>query len=187
MYRENVPGESDCLALLRKYKTPEHIVAHSRKVWDVGRLIADGMLRQDHYIDMDLVRASCLLHDIGKFPCIRDGKGYHDIRGKQILEDECLPSVARIVVQHVVLRGPEDRPLGEEHVVFYADKRVVHDRVVSLDERFVYLEQTYGRNLEAVRRLQLMKDETVRLEDKIFLFLDFLPVDVPELLGEPVP
>ncbi len=104
--------------------------------------------------------ASCLLHDIGKYPCILDGSGYHDVRGEKILEEEGYSDVARIVVQHVVLRGPSF-PIREEHVLFYSDKRVVHDELVSLDDRFVYLEQTYGTSALAVERLMLMKQETL--------------------------
>ena len=182
---ETIPDERECLELLEKYHTPNHIILHSIKVWEVAKLVGRGLLRQDHHVDMALLRASCLLHDIGKYPCIVEGGGYHDLRGEQILVEEGLQSVARIIVQHVVLRGPKDRPVAEEHVVFYADKRVVHDEIVSLAERFVYLEQTYGRSDKAVRKLLEMKEETIKLEEKIFMLLDFLPADVSGLIGLP--
>lgn len=179
---ENIPNETECLALLDKYSTPLHIVLHSRMVWEVGKLVGEGLLRQDYHVDMALLRASCLLHDIGKYPCIVDGSGYHDVRGEEILGVEGFPNVARIIVQHVVLRGSKDRPIAEEHILFYADKRVVHDEVVSLDERFIYLEKTYGRSDKAISKLLEMKEETMKLEEKIFLCLDFGPTDVTELI-----
>jgi uncharacterized protein len=180
---QTMPNESECLALLEKYLTPSHIVLHSKMVWEVGKLVGEGLLRQDHYVDMALLRASCLLHDIGKYPCILDGSGYHDLRGEQILGVEGLPNVARVVVQHVVLRGSKDRPIAEEHILFYADKRVVHDEIVSLDERFIYLEKTYGRSDKSMSKLLEMKEETMQLEEKLFLLLDFKPMDVIELIG----
>ncbi len=176
------PNEQECLALLDKYQTPDHIILHSRKVWEVGKVLGEGLLRQNHPADLLLIRASCLLHDIGKYPCILDGTKHHDIRGEQILEAEGLPSIARIVGQHVILRSEIEAPLKEEHLVYYADKRVVHDEVVSLDERFLYLKQTYGKTPEAVKWLMLMKQETQRLEEAIFMLLDFGPEDVPTLL-----
>lgn len=179
-----IPDESECLALLNKYLTPSHIVLHSKMVWEVGKLVGEGLLRQGHYVDMDLLRASCLLHDIGKYPCIVDGSGYHDVRGEQILGGEGLPNVARIVVQHVVLRGSKNRPIAEEHILFYADKRVVHDEIVGLDERFIYLEKTYGRSDKSISKLLEMKEETMNLEEKIFLLLDFKPTDVIGLVGQ---
>lgn len=179
----HVPNELDCIALLEKYDTPVHIMQHSRRVWEVGRLLAEGLLRSNYPLDMDLIKASCLLHDIGKYPCIVEGRGAHDVRGEQILEKEGFPSVARIVVQHVKLRSQKEDPIGEEHVVYYSDKRVVHDEVVSIEERFVYLRETYGRLPDAEKWLEKMKAETLRLERAIFSLLDFSPEDVPGLLA----
>jgi uncharacterized protein len=173
-----IPGELECLSLLEKYKTPCHIVAHSKAVWAVGEILAEALIRHDCQLDRSLVRASCLLHDIGKYPCIVEGKGYHDVMGEQILEKEGFPNVGRIVVQHVVLRTPKDSPICEEHVVFYADKRVVHDRIVSLEDRFIYLEETYGRNASALGWLLEMKKQTMKLEDEIFNRVDFSPDDL---------
>ena len=107
------PNEQECLALLDKYQTPDHIILHSRKVWEVGKVLGEGLLRQNHPADLLLIRASCLLHDIGKYPCILDGTKHHDIRGEQILEAEGLPSIARIVGQHVILRSEIEAPLKE--------------------------------------------------------------------------
>jgi len=59
---------------------------------------------------------------------------------------------------------------------------VVHDEVVSLEDRFVYLFKTYARTPEAVDLLTLMKDDTVKLEREIFLLLDFGPDDLVDLL-----
>jgi uncharacterized protein len=178
-----IPGEETCIDLLHKYETPPHIIAHSLKVWDVGRILGNGLIESRYPINMPLLAASCLLHDIGKYPCIVDGSGYHDVRGEQILESEGYSEVGNIIVQHVILRTPEDAPIAEEHVLFYADKRVVHDEVVSLEERFVYLEETYGKTTEALKRLQFMKYETMRLERAIFTLLEFLPDDLLDLLS----
>jgi putative nucleotidyltransferase with HDIG domain len=177
-----IPNEQDCLALLEKYDTPTNIVAHSRRVWDVGRALGEGLIRCKYPVDLNLIRASCLLHDIGKYPCIVDGTGAHDVRGEQILEKEGFPSVARIVVQHVVLRTSKDGAVREEHVVYYSDKRVVHDEVASVEDRFVYLKQTYGGLPNSEKWLARMKEETLRLERAIFALLDFSPEDLPGLL-----
>ncbi|MBI4962881.1 MAG: HD domain-containing protein [Desulfomonile tiedjei] len=178
----NIPTARDCHDLLAKYNTPAHIVLHCRRVWEVGRVLGEGLLRQEYPVDMALLQASCLLHDIGKYPSILDRSKFHDIRGEQILEQEGFPDVANIVGQHVILRSKRGDPIREEHVVFYADKRVVHDEVVSLEDRFVYLFETYAKTPEAVDMLTLMKDDTVKLEREIFLLLDFGPDDLQDLL-----
>ena len=174
----SVPDETGCMALLEKYNTPEHIVLHSRAVWEVGKVIGEGLLSKNHPIDMDLLRAACLLHDIAKYLCIIEKNRYHDVMGGEILTQEQLPAVAAIVVQHVMLREENDDSIKEEHVVFYADKRVVHDKVVTLEERFQYLVDTYARKPEAIAWLVEMKEKTMQLEKRIFRLLDFGPEDV---------
>ncbi len=176
-----VPGEASCIALLERYETPEHIIMHSKKVWEVARVIGLALIEKNMSIDMDLVRASCLLHDVGKYPCILDGTKYHDVRGEQILKQEGFPDVARIVVQHVILRTSLDEPFAEEHVLYYADKRVMHDVVVSLDKRFDYLQKTYGKSPEAVKGLHKMREHTFELERRLFLNFDFGPDDLVSL------
>jgi hypothetical protein len=178
-----IPDEDACFKLLEKYGTPHHIILHSEKVWQVARILAEGLFHRNHALEVDLLKASCLLHDIGKYPCIVDGTKFHDIRGEEILISEGYPAVARIVVQHVILRT-EIPPVAEEHVLFYADKRVVHDEVVTLENRFQYLQDTYGKTAKAVDRLMIMKQNTIDLETEIFNLLDFAPQDIPELLEE---
>jgi uncharacterized protein len=181
---DTMPGEEWCLGLLKRFDTPGHIIAHSKKVWDVGRFLGEALLRNKLPLDMELLRASCLLHDVGKYPCILDGTRCHDIRGEQILEAEGYPAVARVVVQHVILRSDVSDGIKEEHVVYYADKRVVHDYIVSVEERFEYLEKTYGGSREALQGLQWMKERTLRLEENLFRHLDFGPADLAELMDE---
>ncbi len=177
------PDEQTCLGLLDKYDTPRHIISHSRTVWRVARVLG-ASLSAGRSIDMDLLRAACLLHDIAKYPCILDGYRYHDRRGEEILCNEGLPSVGRIVVQHVHLHDPYAAQLREEHLVFYADKRVRHDEVVSIGERFRYLRETYGKTTEAIERLNEMKRRTLTVERRIFRDLSFAPDDVAALIDE---
>jgi uncharacterized protein len=146
--------------------------------------LGEALVRNQLPLDMELLRASCLLHDVGKYPCILDGTRCHDIRGEQILEEEGFPAVGRVVVQHVILRTDVSDGIKEEHVVYYADKRVVHDYIVSVEERFDYLEKTYGRSKEALQGLQWMKEGTLRLEENLFHHLDFDPEDLAGLVDD---
>ncbi|MFC1834191.1 HD domain-containing protein [Thermodesulfobacteriota bacterium] len=177
-----IPGRETCLALLKKYGTPEHIILHSERVWQVGKLLGEGLLKNSRPIDMELLEASCLLHDIAKYVCIVEGEGRHDLKGGEILTREGLPELGDIVAQHVVLRDNNPNAIGIEHLTNYADKRVVHDKIVSLDERFVYLKDTYGQNPRAIELLMKMKEQIVAIETRIFALLDFEPDDVIGLI-----
>jgi putative nucleotidyltransferase with HDIG domain len=182
MTTETLPDEQGCLELLNKYDTPEHIIQHSMKVWKVAGVLADGLMRNRHPLNMALLMASCLLHDIAKYPCIVEAKGWHDKVGEQMLQQEGLPTVGRIVVQHVIIRPADDGSVREEHVLNYSDKRVVHDQVVSLHERFEYLARTYGTSPRALEALEQMKEHAFGMEARIFALLDFGPEDVPDLV-----
>ncbi len=168
-----IPDEETCMALMAKYLTPGHIIRHSIQVWSVAAVIARAMAHRNIVLDMDLLRAGCLLHDIGKYPCILEGGMYHDLKGKEMLEAEGYPEVADIVGRHVILAERANEPIGEAHVLYYADKRVVHDEVVTLEERFDYLFRTYAKTPKAGARLNEMKADTMRLEERIFEMLDF--------------
>lgn len=179
---KSIPDESQCLSLLEKYSTPDHIVRHSQRVWEVGKFLGEAMIERNYEIDLSLLRASCLLHDIGKFPCILSGFKKHDMKGKEILQKEGLEIVGEIISQHVILKGPKDRAIAEEHVVFYSDKRVVHDQIVSLESRFVYLVDTYGKTPEAREKLLVMKQETMDVEKAIFEIIKLDPTIITNFL-----
>ena len=179
-----IPSEESCMDLLNRIETPEHIIAHSVQVWRVAQLVGEGLIQNGLNLNIDLLRAACLLHDIAKFPCIQSGKGYHDAVGREMLDREGLPAIGRIIAQHVVLRDEGEDSIREEHVLNYSDKRVVHDKVVSLEERFVYLKETYGKYPQAIEALDAMKSQTRILEKKIFQLLEFEPQDVPHLMNK---
>jgi hypothetical protein len=55
-------------------------------------------------------------------------------------------SIAEIVEQHVVLQNlnPQGR-LEEREIIYYADKMVMHDKIVTIEERVHDLIQRYGK------------------------------------------
>ncbi len=84
--------------------------------------------------------------------------------------------VAEIVRQHVVLDTEARKgPVGEAAVVHYADKRVKHDAIVSLRERFEDLKERYGKTPEAVAWIADLEDQTLELERRIFQGLPVSP------------
>jgi hypothetical protein len=73
---------------------------------------------------------------------------------------------------------------SEVEIVYYADKRVNHDIIVSLEERMNYLFKRYAKKDSKLEELiranfKLCKD----VEDKLFAFLPFNPEEVALQLG----
>jgi hypothetical protein len=54
----------------------------------------------------------------------------------------------------------------------------MHDRIVSLEERFSDLKERYGGNLTAMDYLERLQKEIYAMEDKIFLILQIDPNDL---------
>ena len=90
--------------------------------------------------------------------------------GAGILEELGYPHLAQVVREHVHLDGNimDPRPLREAEVVNYADKRVLHEAVVTLEARFADLKVRYGRTPEALARIQATEVKSRALEEKIF-------------------
>ncbi|MFA4855017.1 MAG: HDIG domain-containing metalloprotein [archaeon] len=63
----------------------------------------------------------------------------------------------------------------EEKIVYYADKRVNHDKIVSLDERFDYLLKRYGIEKGIRRTFLHCKPLVEKLEKEIFSKIDAGP------------
>jgi D-alanine-D-alanine ligase len=76
-----------------------------------------------------------------------------------------------VVREHVYIDGTimDPRPLREAEVVNYADKRVLHEEVVTLAVRFADLKVRYGRTPEALARIQATEVRTRALEENLRL------------------
>ncbi len=100
----------------------------------------------------------------------------HAESGRELILDLGYPEVAEIVGAHVTFEaGDASLPISETDIVNYADKRVMHVEVVSLEARFVDLVARYGKTPEARQRLETMKQGVFQLEERIFEGLDYTP------------
>lgn len=105
-----------------------------------------------------LVAAGALLHDIAKTQCLKGGCD-HATEGARICRDLGYDDIAEIVAEHVLLRSfdtarYEKGRFFAKEIIYYSDKRVLHDCIVSLDERLEYILSRYGN--DDMRRHQLI-------------------------------
>ena len=93
------------------------------------------------------------------------------------------PHLAQVVREHVHLDGNilDPRPLREAEVVNYADKRVLHEAVVTLEVRFADLKERYGGPPGALARIKVTEARTRALEEKIFASLALHPSNLLHL------
>ncbi len=165
--RKKYPDEKECLALLDEHGVLPNILAHSQQVKNVSLAITD-RLREGVKIDRELIAASALLHDIAKSHSIKTKDFRHDLTGGKILRELGHERIAGIVERHVFLEEfvPEG-PLEEWEIVHYADKRVMHDTIVSIDRRLDDIVERY--KLEEMDRefIEKSRKKIHSLEEKI--------------------
>ena len=161
----------------------ENIVAHSIQVCRVGMCLVDHLKLQGIQMDGQLVQAAALLHDITKTRSFETEEN-HALTGGQVLTDLGYPEIGNLVRQHVRLDNYSDhKSLSEAVIINYSDKRVLHDRIVSLDERMRYIQERYGLRPEHRQRIRLLWQKTEDLEKQIFSYLPFSPNDLNDHLA----
>jgi putative nucleotidyltransferase with HDIG domain len=156
----------------------DHIIHHSLEVTRVALFLAIELNKKGQRIDLDLVEAASLLHDLTKTECLRTRED-HAKKGYQLLKGMGYVRVGEVVAEHIqVSRGQDPSSVSEEEVVNYADKRVLHDRVVSLEERFRDFKVRYGKDGESIARMEELEKNTFDVEHKIFSILKTNPDDL---------
>ncbi len=167
----NLPSENECFELMNHYNMLPNIVDHSIQVMRVAMVVANHLIDQS-LINIPLLKAGALLHDIAKTISIQNNDRRHDLIGGEILRQHGYVEIAIIVESHVILNDFNHHgPLEEREIVHYADKRVMHDVIVTLDERIEDLCERYGKNDEIKILIKENLEFLRLLESKIQRFI----------------
>ena len=132
---KSLPSREQAIELLRKNKCSPQVIRHCEAVAGISLEIAKELKRKGFDLDLQLVEAGALLHDIGRS---KTNGVEHGAVGAQIAEQVGLPEkVAEIIRKHVgggftvAEAAGRGWPSGnyvpaslEEKVVSYADKLV---------------------------------------------------------------
>jgi hypothetical protein len=100
----------------------------------------------------------------------------HTETGAELLRERGYFEVGEIVRQHVKLDTYfETGTPDEAEIVNYADKRVLHDRIVSMADRMDYILEKYGQREELGRHLEWLWKKSEEMERRIFAELPIGP------------
>ncbi len=190
-----VPDIAACVHLMDEYGMLDNIRHHSLVVARVADALVTGLdngKKPGSSISRKLVIAGALLHDIAKTPCL-DGQCNHAAKGAEICSRHGYPDIARIVAEHVILS--EYDPVRYKkglftagEIVYYADKRVRHAEIVTLEERLTYILSHYGNNdphLHALIRENFERCQ--QMETSLFTILPFNVDKLERLVRFPQP
>lgn len=173
----------ECIEILKSTETLPNIFLHCRKVNAIAVYLAMKLKEKGVQIDLDLVNNASLLHDVKKFHCLgKEKEVHHEKEGKIFLKSLGYDEIANIVGKHGGKSLVENNlHTWEEKIVNYADTRVNHDEIVSLDERFTLLNDRYNDIYpNVIERNKIIKEYKEVLEKEIFERLDINPEDITE-------
>jgi putative nucleotidyltransferase with HDIG domain len=167
---------------MEQYAMLPNIREHSLMVGRVAGLIGSGLARAGRSLSLELIVTGALLHDIAKTVTL-ETQLRHDELGREICLRHGLDELAEIVAEHVILKKGVPESCTEKEIVYYADKRVLHDEVVGLDARLDYIIHRYGHGDEKLHaRIRHNFAQAHAIEARLFAELDFSPQELGERL-----
>ena len=154
--------------------TPSHVIEHCINVTRIALRIGSQLKFRGHDVDMRLVEAGALLHDIGRS---RTHDVDHAIVGAQIVREMGLPEeLVNIIEVHIGAGIPADEAveLGlperhffaetlEEKVVAYADKLIMGRREVPFETTVDSFALKLGKDHPSIDRLWTLHNEMTDL------------------------
>lgn len=166
----DLPTEQECLFLQSRYETAPEIKKHCRLVADTALGLGQALHRRGHSLNLELVFAAGMLHDLVRH------LPEHAATGARILSGFGFHRVAEIVRTHVDLEvGPRDR-ITEAELVYLADKLVRGQERVSLETRFLEKEKQFKETPAAVaairERYARARKARQRVEDALGMSLE---------------
>ena len=181
----SIPDQKTCMEIMTRFEMPPHVIRHSQVVCGLAVYLAKKIIGPARPVNLELIRAAGLLHDITKRYSF-DRPLDHALTGSKLLRKLGYPRVARIVRQHV--RVSASRPQGrisEPEIVNYADKRVVNEAIVTVEDRFIYIKDRYARTEMARFYIDQMSAWVFGLEEEIFQIIPGGPEQLLALDIEP--
>ncbi len=168
----SIPTQTDAARLLLGLAPDDWLSEHSAAVADVASFLGRAIEARGHAINVPLIEAAALLHDVDKaLPPTDPLKGLgHADAGAEWLRQNGYGELAGAVAGHPVTRLTEDEHYElwvrdatvEARVVAYADKRARQD-LVSLDERFRHWIGRHGDSDE----MRVARERAGKLETDI--------------------
>jgi len=207
----NLPTRKECLVILAEYHVPPHIVNHSQTVAKLAVFLAQRLNENGAAVNVNALEGACLLHDLLRVHDFKesDYKRFernlperekvkwqslrakyksipHELAAYDILKDK-YPATALTIKRHryMALLDEKDCPeTWKDKLLYYADKRVMHDKIMPLKQR---LAEGHKRNIHLHGSAAQSKVNTSKvdpliyeMEKEIFEKIGLDPLDVTD-------
>ncbi|MBF0549147.1 MAG: HD domain-containing protein [Deltaproteobacteria bacterium] len=171
--KEDIPTERECRALWTRYHVPQNVIAHSRLVAGLAKRLGLHLNRAGLGLDIDLLAAAGLLHDLSK------GQRDHARIGARILEGLGFGRVGRIVAAHTDM-PPKDMSLDESDLIYLVDKCAAGDRIVPLEERLARSWTRFAGRPDILQAVARRFEYAQAIQDQVE---EILGVPVEDVIG----
>lgn len=178
MSKINIPTKQECFDLIREKNIPPRLIKHILAVTKISLFLAKRLIEKGEPVNIKLVQAGALLHDIDKIETLENGQ--HGYTAYDYLMKLGYPEIAQIPKKHV-FNWHNNLSNWEEKIVIYADLRVT-DSIVSLKEEFEYLLKKYGTTEQKRVLIKKYLSLTFELEKEIFDKVGLDPDKLKELV-----
>ncbi|MBN1494714.1 HD domain-containing protein [Candidatus Peregrinibacteria bacterium] len=194
------------IALLKKMRLPDHIVDHTKQVAYTAGLICDEYKKKHIKINKNRVVCAALLHDLFKILDIR-GAAYKSLCKNASKKDIAVwnrlkkeyGNVDHAIAAYTYLKSIGENKIAlmvrkhkfdavcekqfipvtlEEKITTYADKRVLHSKIVSLKKRFSDGEKRYNPKKENLEKQKMIHRCYFQMEREIFKKIKMRPEDI---------
>jgi putative nucleotidyltransferase with HDIG domain len=181
-----IPTQQQSYQLWDKYHLPDKKRIHVQLVTDTALFLAGELQKKQRIqINLALLEAGCLLHDIDK-AIPRLANEHHPETGVRVLREEGMDDIASLIQFHSV-QYIEDLATApktwEEKLLFLSDK-MVKQEVITVDKRF---ELWYAEtDLPEEQKIMLHRVYPIvkALEKEIFDLIGIFPEDVAQLVAD---
>lgn len=180
-----LPTDADCRELYQTYHTPPNIQDHMRVVAAIAVVLA-----RYQRADVALVEAAARLHDLVRLPeqwsylptAITTPLPHAEIN--YLLLRDRWPEVAAIIRAHSLMTILQPEPFAhlETRIVYYADKRVNHADIVTIEERLRLGQERWRVHHQNDRTTELLPPLTA-LEAELFQPIPFAPYELKDHLN----
>jgi len=158
---KNIPSVELCEKIQDYFNMTDNIKRHCGMVAHVALNLCVKLSQKGIDLNRDIVVAASMLHDIAK------GNPMHAKTGAMWLRDMGYAEIAGIVEEHMELKTISCVPT-EKEVVFLADKMVMGDKIVSIDERFSHKENLYNHDEEIIKKVAKRKEQALEIFGMIY-------------------
>jgi hypothetical protein len=141
-----LPSGEQVEALWNNCGVLPNIRRHCLRVCQAALFLWRRLHTAGYCLNRDAVKMGALLHDLAKAHCLDKPWLLHEQEGRRILQALGYPELGYLVERHVHFTA--GRELDEAALIYYADKRVLDDKIVSLSRRFIYIAERYGRGMD---------------------------------------